>query len=192
MNGVGVLKAQLIVVNHILHGVVARMRPEEWTARPAPGMNLPGYAIWHVPATQDWVAHVAVRGQPEVRMQGKWASMPGINPNIPPFGCTQEQADAVARAANATEVLAYADEVHAALLAWLDNLSDDDLARVPDLAVNARRYPAERITEDYLVEIADQMEWNLARFLASPCIGHARGHFGELDVQIALLRAHAA
>ena len=60
---------------------------------------------------------------------------------------------------------------------------------MPDLARNTSTYPAQRLTPDYLAEVADMSGWNVARFLASPCIGHLRGHFGELEVHLALLRA---
>lgn len=189
MNGAAVLKAQLVVVHNMYGNVVGSVATGELAGRPAPGMNLIGYNLWHIPATQDWVAHVATRGLPEVRMQGRWANHAGINPNLPPFGCTLDEADAVARAVTKDELLEYEADVHAALAAWLDSLSDTDLETVPDLAANARRYPQVRITDDYLHEIADQMAWNFARFVSSPCVGHARGHFGELEVHLALLRA---
>ncbi len=192
MNGVGVLKAQMDVVHGMLARLIEGMRPDELTARPAPGLNLPGYTLWHMAATPDWVVHVVLRGIPEVRTQERWTQNPGINPPLPPFGCTSAQADGVAHAVTRDDLLAYARDVQTATHAWLVTLTDADLDRVPDLATNARRYPVERITPDYLAEIADQTAWNTARFLASPCIGHLRGHAGEIDVHLELLRAKSS
>lgn len=188
MNGVELITAQLVVTHQIHRNLILKVEPEEWAARPAPGMNMPGYTLWHIAATQDWVAHVATRGLPELRTQARWGNHPGINPDLPPFGCTLEQADAVAHATTPADVLEYARDVHVAMLAWLNKLGNADLDVLPDLMANTRHYPASRCTAAYLAEIADQTLWSLARFLASPCIGHARGHFGELDVQLALLR----
>jgi len=189
MNGIGVLEAQLAVVNGILGRLIEGVRPDEWTARPAPGLNLPGFTLWHMAATPDWAVHVALRGIPEVRTQGRWAQNPGINPPLPPFGCSGAQADAVAHAVSRDDLAAYMRDVHAATRAWLATLSDADLEAVPDLAANARHYPEERVIPGYLEEIANQMAWNVARFLTGPCIGHLRGHAGELDVHLKLLRA---
>ena len=189
MNGIEVYKAQVAVVQTMLMRQIDALLPQEWAARPGPGLNMPGYTLWHMVTTPDWVVHTALRGLPELRTQGQWAHNPVINPPLPPFGCSQAQADALARALKPDELRAYATDVHTTMLTWLDTLSESDLDIVPDLASNARSIPAERITEDYLAEIADQMTWNVARFLASPCIGHLRGHFGELEVHLALLRA---
>ena len=189
MNGVGVLKAQLQVVNQMLQRQIDAVQPAEWAAQPGPGLNPPGYTLWHAVAAPDWVMHTAVRGLPELRTQGRWADHPGVNPPLPPFGCTGAQALALARTLTPDDLRAYAADVHAALLAWLDTLTDGDLDGVPDLARNTTTYPAERLTADYLAEVDDMTGWNVARFLASPCIGHLRGHFGELEVHLTLLRA---
>lgn len=191
MNGVGVFKAQLEVVHLMLLRQINSVRPDEWTMRPAPGLNMPGYTLWHMVASPDWVLHVALRGLPEIRTQGRWAQNPAVNPPLPPFGCTGAQADAVAHAVTRDDLLAYAHDVHAATQAWLATLTDADLDAVPDLAANTRGYPGERITGDYLAEAGDMAAWNVARFLTSPCIGHLRGHFGELEVHLALIRGRA-
>ncbi len=189
MNGVGVFKAQLAVVQRMLLAQIDAVRTAEWAARPAANLNPPGYTLWHAVATPDWVVHTALRGVPEVRAEGRWATHQAINPPLPPFGCTAAEAAALAQVLTPDDLRAYAADVRAALLAWLEKLADDDLDDTPNLTANTSHYPTERLTPEYLAEVQDMAGWNVARFLASPCIGHLRGHFGELEVHLALLRA---
>ena len=189
MNGIDVLKQQLTVVHAMYQSHVGQISPSEWVARPLPTLNLPGFTAWHMLASQDWSTHVAILGQPEVRSSPRWKDLPGINPDHPPFGMTLAQADAIARAATPTELLAYAEDLHANMMALLDTLQDADLDRVCNVRAHARAYPAERINEDYLREAENMADWTIARHFTSPCIGHARGHFGELELHLALVRA---
>jgi hypothetical protein len=124
----------------------------------------------------------------ELRMREPWASRPDINPPLPPFGITLQEADAIALAVAPAVLLEYADAVHSEIGLWLDSLSDADLDERPDIGAHALRYPSERITGEYLAELSDMADWNIARCLASPCIGHVRGHFGEIDLLLALMK----
>jgi hypothetical protein len=140
-------------------------------------------------ATQDWVVQVVLRGVPEVRQSERWGSHPGINPPVPPFGMTLDQADRIAHSTTAQEIAEYESDVHIEILAWLATIDDFELDRIPDLMGNAvQSYAQDRVTAAYIDELADEKEWLVWRHLTSPAIGHLRGHFGEIDAELEHLR----
>jgi hypothetical protein len=189
MNGTGVIRSQFEVVHSIFQSQMRSLEPHEWTARTRADGNLIGFEFWHMAATQDWVVQVVLRGLPEVRQSVRWRDHSGVNPPVPPFGMSLEQADQIAHAASAQDIAAYEQDVYSVNLAWLTSIDDPELDRVPDLRANAlERYLQERVTEHYVTELADQMSWSVCRFLTSPAIGHLRGHFGEIDAELEHLR----
>lgn len=131
---------------------------------------------------------MAVRGLPMVRQGERWANHPGVNADLPPFGMSLAEADAIAEAVSPADLVAYQADVTAALLACLAALDENELDRVPDLDRHCRLLPAHLHTPGYLEEVGDMAGWNIARFFSSPCIGHARGHLGELDLAKTMLR----
>jgi hypothetical protein len=185
-----VLKGQLQVVSAMYHDMLGRVTPEQWVVRLFPGQNLVGFTAWHMAAVQDWVIQVGVRGIPEVRSQPPWSAERTVNALAPPFGLTSlDQADSIARGVTSAALLAYHDSVNAEIHTWLDGLSEADLDRVPDVATNGRRYASERTTDEFLVEVDDMAGRTVARHLASACIGHVRGHFGEIDLLLDLMKS---
>jgi hypothetical protein len=182
MKATAVLSSQLAVVHRMFIGATAGLTLQQWHARPAQGANLVGFVQWHIATAQDWSFRTAILGRPMVRQQEPWVGHPGINADLPPFGMTLDEADAIAYASTPADVAAYQRDVHMQLTAWLESLDDADLDTIPPIDIHARTLPAHLVTDGYLEEVESMNGWTIARFLSSPCIGHARAHLGELDL----------
>jgi hypothetical protein len=185
MDAVTLLRNQLTGVHAMYREVVETVTPDEWTARAHPGANPPGFLAWHMPAVRDWAVHVWCRGVPEVRVS---STLPGVNPPHPPFGMSIDEAEAIARAVSREDVLAYADAVHEATMAYLDTLTDADLDTVPDTRAHSARVSAYHIP-GYMEEVSDMYDFPIWRTLGGPCYGHSRGHLGEMLAALEALRA---
>ncbi|MFI5272693.1 MAG: hypothetical protein ACHQ4H_06635, partial [Ktedonobacterales bacterium] len=92
------------------------------------------------------------------------------------------QADALAHQVRLTDLLAYADATHAAILEWLGALHDDDaLNAEPDVPAHLARYPV------YLESaMREEVPWMFLRpqvwRCLSPASGHVRDHLAEMDL----------
>jgi hypothetical protein len=130
---------QFTTVNAYLHQIADDLSDDEWTRRVLPETNILGFDIWHVARTQDWAVQTLARGVPEVITAASWQAHgalagPGIG-----VGMTRAEADAQARAVQKPFVLAYADAVHQAILAWLAQTDDATLDTKPNLDIRHRR-----------------------------------------------------
>src|SRR5262245_66493387 len=132
VNAMALLAHQWTTVNAGLHSLAHDLRPDEWAFRLAPGQNLLGFTLWHVPACQDWTVQTWVRNAPEVRDRDAWIGWAGFERLGMAFGISLAEADAVARSTSVDAVLAYADAVLAESLDWLATVTDSDLDGVPD------------------------------------------------------------
>ena len=183
------LAAQWTTLNAALHAVANDLRPGEWTFRPAPGENLLGFTLWHVPTCQDWTVQTWVRNAPEVRDREAWGRWAGFERLGMAFGISLAEADAVARSTSADAVLAYADAVLAESIDWLATVTDSDLDRVPDNRAHRARRPAYR-TPEYEAEVRTMWSQALAEVLSLD-IGHGRTHLGEAGLVKVLARRTA-
>jgi hypothetical protein len=186
MNAVALLAAQWTTLNAALHAVADDLRPGEWTFRPAPGENLLGFTLWHVPACLDWTVQTWVRNAPEVRDREAWNRWAGFERLGLAFGISLAEADAVARAVSVDGVLAYADAVLDESVRWLSTVTETDLDRVPDNRGHLARRPAYR-TPAYEAEVRTMWSQTLAEVLALD-IGHGRTHLGEAGLVKTLAR----
>jgi hypothetical protein len=173
MRATQLLREELQWINQGFHAAIDDMTDEEWTARPFPGMNLPGFTLWHVARTQDADVQTSIRGVPEVITRTRWASCGTLT--TPGFGymVTLEEADAIARGVSRADVSAYADAVLAEVLAWLDTLSDNDLDAIPDRRTHAAPFPVYA----NVLDLPDAPIWDE---LLSTCGFHCRGHLTEV------------
>jgi hypothetical protein len=187
MNTVNYLEKQLANLHAIFHDLVADVSETEWQARPAPGQNRLGFNIWHIPRTQDNFVQVWARGQAELFHQPAWAKWHAFRPQGIGVGITREEADAIAAGVTRTETLAYAEAVHAEILDWLRQLTDDDLDIVPDATARLAPYP-EYQTPGYFAEIASLFNQPVWSLLMRPCIGHVHRHLGEIELTKEILR----
>src|SRR5215469_18297995 len=119
MKAIQMLAQQLHVVNLRLHHVAGDRRPADLTRRAAPGANAIGFILWHLVRSQDWAVSTAVRGVPEVVMNEPWSRQPSLTTPGIGTGFSPAEADRVAAGLDLDLLLAYADEVHGANLAWL-------------------------------------------------------------------------
>jgi len=66
MNTVTYLHKQFTNLNAVLHGIAGDLTGEEWLTRRAPGQNMIGYTVWHIPRRQDHFLQTWIRGQTEL------------------------------------------------------------------------------------------------------------------------------
>jgi hypothetical protein len=177
MNATALLAMQWNAVNAGLHSLAQDLRPDEWTFRVAPGQNLLGFTLWHIPACQDWTVQTWVRNLPEVRDRDTWRPWASFERLGMAFGISLDEADAVARAVTVDEMLAYADAVLAENLSWLRSVTEADLGRVPDNRAHLARHPAYR-TAQYQAEVRSMWSQSLGEVVALDA-GHGRAHLGE-------------
>ncbi|HEX6797772.1 MAG TPA: DinB family protein [Ktedonobacterales bacterium] len=191
MRATGLLERQFTSVNQILHDVADDLTPDELTTLILPDTNLLAFDLWHVTRTQDWAVQTLVRGVPEIVDEPRWQDRGRLATHGIGVGLSRDEADALARALAKADILAYADAVHAAILAWLRALPDDDvLDAQPDVPAHLTRYPV------YLEQaMRDEVPWMFQqppvwRCLA-PAIGHDRDHLAEMDLLKRQLRARS-
>lgn len=166
-------------VHGMLHYAVDDLTDQEWGARIAPGQNMIGYTVWHLPRVQDNTIQTWIRGLPELVHSERWAHWHQFKHLGSGTGITLEEADEIALGVEKADVLAYADEVHQETLAWLRELGEDDLERIPDAQKYLSPFP-EYQTPGFHEEtngLLGQPIWGL---LMRPCIGHIHRHLGEL------------
>lgn len=181
------LENQLTNLHVLLHDIVGDISAAEWLDRAAPGQNRIGFTIWHMPRTQDNIVQLWIRGEREVMHGVEWAKWHALRPYGIGTGISFDEAEAVATQVNLTETLAYADAVHAEIMGWLRQCSDEDLDHVPDVAAHLAPYPEYQLAEyqRQLGILFNQPTWSL---LMRPCIGHLHRHLGELQLAKTLLR----
>lgn len=188
MRSTDLIRQQLNGVHRIFHEVAEDLADAEWTLHALPETNVLGFTLWHLPRTQDWAVHTVIRGVPEVIRDPKWSRLGDPEAVGIGVGMTLEEADSLARSVSRADVCAYADAVHNELLAWLATLSDDDLDAIPDIQAHHRDHPIYQTPEMH-AEIADLIGAPAWRYLSGPCVGHWRGHFGELEILKQVMRS---
>ncbi len=80
MNAATYLQKTIGNINTVFHSIAGDLTDEEWLARPAPGQNLIGFAVWHLPRTQDIHVQTWIRGIPEVVHGDRWAHWRSLKP----------------------------------------------------------------------------------------------------------------
>jgi hypothetical protein len=183
MNAITLLNNQFSTINEVLHGVVDDLTDREWITRAAPGQNLIGFTIWHLARTQDCHVQTFIRGVPEVITASRWKNQGGLTSSGFGLDISLEAADAIARTTERVVVLEYADVVHKEITAWLHGLDEGDLDRVPDIQSHIAALP-EYQTKAVEEAIFDKPVW----YVLGPCLGHIRGHLGEVMTLKSILR----
>jgi hypothetical protein len=103
-------------------------------------------------------------------------------------GISLDEADEIARRVKRTDVLEYADAVHQAVLAWLEESSESDLDQILDTRQRLSAFP-EYQTPGFMEEVGDLYDQPVWGLLMRPCVGHIHRHLGELEVVKTILRA---
>ena len=188
MNAITYLQKQLANVNAIFHSIAEDLTDEEWVTRPAPGQNMIGCTVWHIPRTQDAHVQTWIRGIPEVAHGDRWAHWQQFKRLGNGVGVSLDEADKIARNVQRAELMEYADAVHQEISAWLKELGESDLDQIPKVSQHLSPYP-EYQTPGFVEEagsLFDQPVWSQ---LMRPCIGHVHRHLGELEIVKNILRA---
>jgi hypothetical protein len=179
------IERQLEGVRGALGGLIEGVTVEEWTSAPAPGQNPIGFTAWHVPSIQDWAMNTWMRNRPTVRSRPEWAAK-GLDLCFLPFGMPVETTFEVARATAPADVLAYADVVLEEARALLATLTPEMFDTVPD---NRAHLADSRFNAAaYQEEIAGMFAQPYWRLFAGAFTGHCRGHIGELELALAVVR----
>jgi hypothetical protein len=181
------LQKQFANLNGVFHAIAGDMTDEEWLARPAAGQNTMGYSVWHIPRTQDNFVQTWIRGQAEVFHSDRWAHWHKLRPLGVGIGITLDESDELARFIHCPDVMAYADEVHQTILAWLKEISEEELDQVPDARARLQAFP-EYQTPGYLEEVDNLLDLPVWGLLIRPCMGHVHRHLGELEITKDILR----
>ena len=188
MNITGYLRKQFGNLNGVLHSIADDLTDEEWVTRPAPGQNMLGFTVWHLPRTQDSFVQTWIRGLGEVAHTDRWNHWQSLKRFGIGAGISLDEADEIARSTRRMDVVDYADAVHQEISAWLEETSNGDLDQILDTRQRLTAF-AEYQTPGYVEEVAnlyDQPIWSL---LMRPCIGHIHRHLGELELVKNIVRA---
>lgn len=187
MSGRDVLRFQLAGTFNLLAARLEGVSEVEWRARALPGTSRVGFILWHCARTIDWAVHRGVRGVAQLAELPAWSGV-AVLEGLAGFGISDELADRIPELVSRDQVAAYVAGLRDAVLPWLEQQSERDLDRVPDLRAHLATAP------DYLEaapwaeveDLAGEPAWH---YLARPSIGHVRGHLGELDVLLGVLRS---
>jgi len=174
-------------LNRGLHYFAGDISAEEWLSRPGPGQNTIGYTVWHIPRTQDHFLQMWIRGEAEIVTNERWSHWAHLKPEGIGVGIIMEQSDEIARTATLADTLAYADEVHQTLLAWLEGIDESALEFVPNPKERLQARP-EYQTPGYLEEVTDLLGLPVYALLIGVCMGHLHRHLGELEITKDVLR----
>lgn len=194
------LVQQLETVNLRYHHVARNLTPELMIASATPRSNPVGFLMWHMARSQDWAVHTAIRGVPEVAWTVPWSGMTGISTPGMGTGFSRVAARELASKLELPGLIAYADAVSAATIAWVRGLSEADLDEIPDVAAHDRSIPAYQ-TPEFLAEMDSGPEHDQAvgevggqpvwLFLTSVSITHLHRHLGEIDLTLGALTGRA-
>ena len=176
---------QIEGIHSLLGGLLSDVTAEEWIASPAPGQNPIGFNAWHLPSIQDWAIHTWMQGVEPVRARPEWRDR-GMMTTFLPIGMGSDAAQQIARARQPADVLAYADAVLEAARSFVGSLSPAQFDEIPPnrLHLADARYAA----PGYRADTDDMYEQPYWRLFAGACTGHCRGHLGEMDMGLQLLR----
>jgi hypothetical protein len=189
MRATELLQYQFVGVNQMFHMVADDLSPHELIARALPGTNLLAFDLWHAARTQDWALQTLVKGEPEIIDEPDWhGRLPTRGIGV---GLSRAQADELAHDLALPDLLAYADNAHQAILAWLSDTSDEDLSRVPDVPKHLTRYSV--YLEPAMREEAPWMYLKPPVWLClGPALGHVRDHLSEMELIKRHMRMHRA
>ena len=189
MRATALLERQFASVNQILHDLADDLTTPELTTQILPDTNLLAFDLWHVARTQDWAVQTLARGVPELIDELRWQGRGRLATHGIGVGMSREEADGLARALALSDILAYADAVHAAILEWLRELPDDALDAQPDVPAHLARYPV-YLEPAMRAEVPWMFQQPPVWRCLAPAIGHDRDHLAEMDLLKRQARAH--
>lgn len=189
MRATALLERQFASVNQILHDLADDLTTPELTTRILPDTNLLAFDLWHVARTQDWAAQTLARGVPELIDEPRWRDRGRLATHGIGVGMSREAADALAHELALSDILAYADAVHAAILEWLRELPDEALDAQPDVPAHLARYPV-YLEPAMRAEVPWMFQQPPVWRCLAPAIGHDRDHLAEMDLLKRQARAH--
>ena len=186
MTGVEILEYQLVASCSLTAKHAEQAQPY-WQERAFAMASLPGFISWHCARIIDWGVHTVVRNVPELASQGDWRDRVRYEMGHG-AGLSDAEADGIAGAVQAQDVISYARALRGSIAEWLGATDDADLDQVPDLHARNQEHPLYR-TQDAWQEIKGLEGVPAWELLSRPCISHIRVHSGELETLTQLLRS---
>jgi hypothetical protein len=158
--------------------VLGRVPRERWNDRPDPGSGSVAWVLWHATRHQDVAVNAVVRGVDDVLSGGRWVDDLGVAGFAPGTGLSEGDDIDAAAALSLDAIDAYAGAVWAQTAAWLDDVTADELDRVPDSTAALHRLGIDAQEYAWL-----QRMWEakpVSFHVAWEAIGHGLNHLGEL------------
>lgn len=144
--------------------------------------------MWHIPRTQDTTVQTIIRGLPETAHGDRWAHWNSLRRLGSGVGIRLEEADEIARCVQRAEVMAYADDVHQAQLAWLSAIDEGELDRITGARLHLSRF-LEYQTPRFVEWVHGLLDPPIGSLLMRSYIGHIHRHLGELEAAKNILRS---
>lgn len=180
------LRLQLGGSFNLLIEVVDSLSDEEWTARPRQGANLLGFTAWHGARIIDWATNHVLRNRDELADKAEWQDL-----NVPDglfgAGIPIDHADWAVRQVARSRLRSYLVALRDDTLPWFDSLPSDALFIPVDLERGRIRKP-EYHADGVWSEISDLNGIPTWQFIARPCVGHIRVHYGAVMEQLESVR----
>ena len=134
MNSSDVLNESFGRLPDLVDKAVRGLTPEQLRQAPAEGANTIAWLVWHLTRVQD--GHIAeLLDAEQVYTAGNWPKKFGLKADPSDTGYGYSAAQVAAVAPESWHVLIdYYSAVHARTVAYLDDLTDDDLDQVVDEA----------------------------------------------------------
>ena len=177
------LQRHVLRSHSFLHDIADDLTAEELVTRVLPQTNLIAFDLWHITRLQDWVVQALAQGKPELLDAPPWRHWRSLPTRSFGPGVSQEQADALARSLQLSDLLSYADASHQACLEFLETLSDEALDSAPDVLTHLAREPF------YLSDtMRREMPWVFEQPPLWRCFNPIVPHGGEHLAQMELLK----
>ncbi len=187
MNAITLFQKQFANINSIFHSIADDLTESEWRARLAPGQNMVGYTVWHIPRVQDSHVQTWIRGKPEVAHGDRWIRWQPLKQFGNGVGISLDDADRIANQVQRADVMEYTDIVYREIITWLKELTESYLDQTPNYKQHLAPYP-EYQTPEFMEEAGDLFNQPIWSQLMRPCIGHIHRHLGELQIAKDIVR----
>lgn len=183
------LEFQLTGSFNLLDSLITEISDQEWIRKLNRRANMFGFTVWHCLRTIDWTINRVAARRNELVVRTEWRD---VRPDGAFFGAgaTMESADRVARTVSRDRTRDYLSALRTESLAWLREISDEDLDRLVDL--NAADRHADHLQPAVWLEVKDLDRIPVWQLLARPAISHIRLHCGEVEAQLQAMRAQSS
>ena len=126
-----ILKSQMSEYSESLANALDGLIPEERRFQPTPESNHIDFIVWHMARVEDTLLNRAILRRTELWERDGWGERLGIVETDNGYRFTAEQAANLAEF-SLDDLMEYYHSVRAELFEYIDSLSEDDLASLPN------------------------------------------------------------